>query len=139
MTSLLPQTGGIPLPNPTLISRPFWDGCQRGELLFQRCQVCHTAVWSPAHMCSTCYSTNLEWERSNGEGEVYSWTVVWRPQTPEFVVPYAAVIMRMDEGYDILSNMIECEPDAIHVGMRARVTFHKLTDDITLPYFVPIG
>jgi uncharacterized protein len=139
MTTLQPQTGAIPLPNPTLISRPFWEACQRGELMFQRCANCNTAVWSPAYMCSNCYSTDLHWERSKGEGEVYSWTVVWRPQTPEFVVPYAAVIMRMDEGYDILSNMIGCPPEAIHVGQRARVTFHKLNDDITLPYFVPVA
>ena len=89
-------------------------------------------------MCSNCHSLDLTWQQSKGEGEVYSWTVVWRPQTPEFTVPYAAVIMRMDEGYDFLSNMIDCEPDAIRVGMRAKVAFHKLNDDITLPYFVPV-
>ena len=53
-------------------------------------------------------------------------------------MPYAAVIMRMDEGYDFLSNMIGCEPDALYVGMRATVAFHPLNDDITLPYFVPV-
>lgn len=137
MTTLQPQTGAIPLPQPTMVSRPFWDGCQRGELLFQHCNVCGRATWSPALMCSNCYSTDMVWQQSKGEGEVYSWTVVWRPQTPEFTVPYAAVIMRMDEGYDFLSNMIGCEPDAIRVGMRAKVAFHRLNDDITLPYFVP--
>ena len=139
MTTLQPQTGAIPLPQPTMVSRPFWEGCQRGELLFQRCKDCGGATWSPALMCSNCYSTNTHWQQSKGEGEVYSWTVVWRPQTPEFTVPYAAVIMRMDEGYDFLSNMIGCDPDAIHVGMRAKVTFHRLSDDITLPYFVPLS
>jgi uncharacterized OB-fold protein len=139
VTTLQPQTGAIPLPHPTMVSRPFWEGCKRGELLFQRCGDCGGATWSPALMCSNCWSTNTQWEQSKGEGEVYSWTVVWRPQTPEFTVPYAAVIMRMDEGYDFLSNMIGCDPEAIHVGMRAKVTFHRLTDDITLPYFVPLS
>lgn len=90
-------------------------------------------------MCCHCYSLDLQWQQSKGAGEVYSWTVVWRPQTPEFTVPYAAVIMRMDEGYDFLSNMIGCDPGAIYVGMRATVEFHKLNDDITLPYFVPVS
>ena len=139
MTILEPQNGSIPLPHPTVVSRPFWEGCQRGELLFQRCGACGNATWSPAVMCSNCRSTELHWEQSKGEGEVYSWTVVWRPQTPQFTVPYAAVIMRMDEGYDFLSNMIGCAPDEVHVGMRAKVAFHKLTDEITLPYFVPIS
>ena len=139
MTTLHPQTGAIPLPQPTMVSRPFWDGCKRGELLFQHCNNCSGATWSPALMCCHCHSLDLVWKQSKGEGEVYSWTVVWRPQTPEFTVPYAAVIMRMDEGYDFLSNMIDCDPEAIQVGMRAKVAFHKLNDDITLPYFVPVA
>jgi uncharacterized protein len=139
VSNLQPQTGAIPLPQPTMVSRPFWEGCQRGELLFQHCNVCDGATWSPALMCYYCYSTDLQWRQSKGEGEVYSWTVVWRPQTPQFTVPYAAVIMRMDEGYDFLSNMIDCEPDAIRVGMRAKVAFRRLNDEITLPYFVPVS
>jgi len=138
MALLQPQNGDIPLPYPTIISKPFWEGCQRGELLFQRCKDCAAAIWSPAFMCHTCYGRNLGWEASKGNGTVYSWTVVWRPQTPAFVVPYAAVVMRMDEGYDFLSNMIDCEPDDIAVGMRGAVTFRKLSDTITLPYFVPV-
>ena len=87
MTTLQPQTGAIPLPQPTMVSRPFWDGCKRGELLFQHCNACGGATWSPALMCCHCYSLDLQWQQSKGEGEVYSWTVVWRPQTPEFTGP----------------------------------------------------
>ena len=40
-----------------------------------------------------------------GLGEVYSWTTVWRPQTPAFSVPYVAVIVELDEGFWLLANM----------------------------------
>lgn len=137
MAKLEPQTGAIPEPYPSLTSRPFWEACKQGKLTYQRCRSCGGATWSPAYACSHCYSTDLEWAESSGKGEVFSWTVVWRPQTPDFTVPYAAVVMRMDDGYDFLSNMIGCEPDDIHIGMRAEVVFHRLNDDVTLPYFVP--
>ena len=37
MTLLVPQTGAIPEPVPNRLSEPYWEGCRRGELLFQRC------------------------------------------------------------------------------------------------------
>ena len=59
---------------------------------------------------------------------MYSWTTVWRPQTPAFTVPYAAVIVDMDEGWQMLSNLIGCEHDAVHVGMPVEVEFHPIHD-----------
>ena len=137
MTALRPQQGDIPRPWPTPWSQPYWEGCRRGELLFQRCGACGGATHTPAALCSHCSSRDLSWERSSGTGSVYSWTTVWRPQTPAFEVPYTAVIVEMDEGWHILSNLVGCEHDAVHVGLRVAVEFHALDDEITLPYFRP--
>jgi uncharacterized OB-fold protein len=139
MTILEPQAGHIPHPYPTIVSQPYWDGCARGELLFQRCGDCGGITHTPALMCAHCTSRNLHWEKSAGTGSIYSWTTVWRPQTPAFTVPYTAIIVDMDEGWQILSNLIGCEPDAAHIGMRVQVEFHPVANsDITLPYFRPI-
>ncbi len=86
-----------------------------------------------------CASRNLTWEKSAGTGAVYSWTAVWRPQTPDFTVPYVAVIVDMDEGWQILSNIIGCEHDAVEIGQRVAVEFHPITDGVMLPYFRPIA
>jgi uncharacterized OB-fold protein len=137
MTLLQPQTGDIPLPFPSVISRPYWEGCARGELLFQRCRDCDRITHTPAVMCAHCTSRNLEWERSEGTGAVYSWTTVWRPQTPAFTVPYTAIIVDVDEGWQMLSNLVGCEHDAVDVGLRVEVEFHRLNDEITLPYWHP--
>ena len=137
MTLLRPQTGDIPVPYPTLMSRPFWDGCARGELWFQRCAVGGGITHTPAAMCAHCMSRDLSWERSAGTGAVYSWTTVWRPQTPAFTIPYVPIIVDVDEGWQMLSNLIGCEHDAVEVGMRVEVEFHPLNDEITLPYFRP--
>jgi uncharacterized OB-fold protein len=131
------QTGGIPLPRPTVVSQPFWDGCRRGELLFQRCAVCATANFLPTAACRNCLSSQLDWERSGGQGTVYSWTVVHRPQTPAFSVPYAVAIIDIDEGYQMMSNLIGLPPEDVQVGLRVVVDFRELSDEITLPYFRP--
>lgn len=139
MTLLKPQTGAIPTPYPSLVSQPYWDGAARGELMFQRCGDCNGITHTPAMVCAHCSSRNLTWERSAGTGTVYSWTTVWRPQTPEFEVPYVAVIVEMDEGWHILSNIIGVEHDAVSIGMPVAVEFHPVHGGITLPYFRPVA
>jgi uncharacterized OB-fold protein len=137
VTTLQPQTGAIPLPTPSELSRPFWDGCNRGELLFQRCGACGRATHTPAYICAHCTSPALTWERSAGTGSVYSWTTVWRPQMPAFEVPYVAIIVDLDEGWQFLSNLIGCEVDDVEVGMRVEVEFHPVEGGFQLPYFRP--
>ncbi|MGE0878462.1 MAG: Zn-ribbon domain-containing OB-fold protein [Acidimicrobiia bacterium] len=135
---LVPQGEGIPKPRPTLTSQPFWDGCRRHELLFQRCTGCGQALFNPTPVCRFCTSTDLVWERSSGRGVVYSWTVAWRPQHPSFTVPYAAVIVDMAEGYQMLANIVDCEVEDVRVGLEVTVVFHPIGDGVVLPYFRPI-
>ena len=37
----------------------------------------------------------------------------------------------------MLTNLIDCEPDDVVVGMPVEVAFQKRSDEITLPYFRP--
>jgi uncharacterized OB-fold protein len=137
MTMLGPQTGAIPPPTPSALSQPFWDGCARGELLYQRCDVCGHATHTPAFICSNCGSESLRWERSSGRGTIYSWTTVWRPQMPAFEVPYVAIIVDVEEGWQLLSNLIGCTVDDVEVGLPVEVEFHPIPGDFVLPYFRP--
>lgn len=134
---LQPQPVGIPVPRTSLVAAPYWDGCRAGELRFQRCASCGGVVFYPSHVCHACQSTELAWEVSVGEGELYSWTVVWRAQTPAFRVPYAPAIVAMDEGFWLLTSVVGCAPDDLRAGLRMRVEFHLAGDDLVLPYVAP--
>lgn len=137
MSLLRPRVDGIPVPNPSPESLPYWEGTRIGELRYQRCAACDAANFGPGLACSSCRSADLVWQVSSGTGTIYSWTVVWRPQTPAFEVPYAPAIVRMDDGYDMLAALVGMEPDAITPGLRVRVEFHAVDDTITLPFFGP--
>jgi len=67
---------------------------------------------------------------------VYSYTIAWRPQSPRFTTPYAPIIVDLDEGVQILSNVIRCAVEDVHVGMRVTVEFVPV-GTVTLPYFRP--
>ncbi len=137
MSRLLPQGQGIPVPRPGLRSRPYWEGCRRHQLLFQRCAECSFRGLSAFTVCARCHATSPVWEESAGRGSLYSWTVVWRPPDPTFRVPYAPAVIRLDEGLWMLSAVIGCEPEALHDGLRLAVEFHPVSDEISLPYFRP--
>ncbi|OMC15077.1 Zn-ribbon domain-containing OB-fold protein [Mycobacterium sp. SP-6446] len=132
--SLRPQTGPVPHAS-SPVSSPFWQGCQAGELRYQRCEDCGHSNFPPTEHCRECLSHELLWERSGGVGEIYSWTVVHRPVTAEFAPPYAPAIVTLDEGYQMLTNIVGVAPDELAVGMRVRVQFHAVGPDVTLPYF----
>ncbi|OMC47560.1 hypothetical protein A5745_10435 [Mycobacterium sp. IS-2888] len=135
--SLRPQTGPVPHAS-SPVSSPFWEGCQKGELRYQRCAACGQSNFPPTEHCRECLSHELRWEQSGGAGEIYSWTVVHRPVTAEFAPPYAPAIVTLDEGYQMLTNIVGVAPDDLAVGMRVRVQFHAVGADVTLPYFTGV-
>lgn len=137
MTVLEPHRVGVPLPNPSTVSKPFWEGCASGELRYQRCGACGGAVFNPSPRCRNCASDDLGWEVSGGLGAVYSHSTVWRPAGPEFASPYVVAIVDVDEGFQILANVIGCTPDDVHAGQRLVVEFHPIGGDYHLPYFRP--
>lgn len=134
---LRPQAPGIPVGIPSPTSRPYWEACARGELVYQRCDDCRQVMERPSTVCGHCIGRSLSWVRSAGTGVLYSWTVVWRPQHPSFQVPYAPAIVAMDEGWFHISAVIGCEPEDLAPGLPLEVEFHPAGDGITLPYYRP--
>lgn len=124
-----------PLPRPTELSQPFWDGCADGVLRVQQCERCDELVFVPRPMCPACQHTALRWIDCAGTGTVYSHTTVHRPPDPAFEAPYAVAIIELDEGWYLLSNVIDCEPDAVTVGARVEAVFVPTSAEISLPQF----
>ena len=127
----------IPLPRPTALSRPHWDGCKAGVLRVQRCRDCGQFVFIPQPICTRCQAAALDWVESTGRGVVYSYTVVHRPPRPAFAAPYVVAIVELAEGWHMLTNLVDVAPEAVAVGMPVEVAFRPVSDEITLPYFRP--
>ncbi len=127
----------IPLPVPTELSRPHWEGCRQGRLRVQRCRACGHHVFIPRPVCTACLGEDLAWVDSSGRGVVYSFTVVHRPPRPAFAVPYVVAIVAMEEGWEMLTNLVEVEVEQVRIGMPVEVLFRPMSDEITLPLFRP--
>jgi uncharacterized OB-fold protein len=135
---LRPQSGAIPAIRPTPLSSPFWEGCRRGELLYQYFPDSDRAQFTPAAIDRKSLSDRFEWRRSSGHGRIYSWSIVHRSPSPEFETPYAVAIVSLEEGFDMLTNIVGCRPEHVEVGLAVQVVFHAVNDELTLPYFTPL-
>ena len=125
----------IPLPRPTALSRPHWDGCREGVLRVQRCAACGSYEFIPQAVCTKCQAGKLEWVESSGRGSVYSHTTVYRPPRPEFDAPYVVAIVELEEGWHMLTNLVDCRPEEVAIGLSVEVDFRAVSDEITLPCF----
>lgn len=128
---------GIPLPRPTPLSEPHWSGCREGRLRVQRCRECGSHVFIPQPVCTHCLADALEWVDSSGRGTLYSFTTVHRPPRPEFEVPYVVAIVELEEGFHMLSNLVDCPPEQLRIGLPVEVEFRPVSEEIHLPLFRP--
>ena len=68
-----------------------------------------------------------------------SFTVVYRPVTTAFAadMPYIVALIQLAEGPQLMSNVVECEPERVTIGMAVAVTFEDWSEDVSVPKFWP--
>lgn len=130
------------LPNPvpliTSTNKFFWDATCEGRFVLQRCTSCKEFVWLPRKHCPLCWKTDLEVVDATGKGTVYSFTIVrkgqmeWKDAGP-FVVAY----VELDEGIRVMTNIVDCNVEDVHIGMAVEVVFHDTGEGAALYRFRP--
>ncbi len=70
-----------------------------------------------------------------------SFTVVYRPVTTAFAadVPYVVALIQLAEGPQLMSNVVECGPERMTIGMAVAVTFEDWFEDVSIPKFRPVA
>ena len=128
-----------PLPERTPAMAPFWDAARRHRLVVQRCTACGTLRFPARDICSRCLSRTADWAPVSGRGTVFSFAVMHQVYHPGFAesVPYAVVVVELEEGARLLSNVVDCPVREIAVGMPIEVVFEDVTPEVTLPKFRP--
>ena len=126
-----------PLPQPGPDNQEFWDGCRHHELRIQQCAACATRRFSPRPVCPACASPAFEWITCSGRATVWSWTVIHPPTLPAFAdrTPYAAGLVKLDEGVFMVGQIRGCDPHAIRAGLPVTVEFDDITADVSLPHW----
>ena len=115
----------------------FWQGVANGQLLVQRCRGCGALRTPIGPMCGRCRS--LEWDAAPvaGRGSIVSWIVSHHPTEPD-AAPRIVVLVELEEGVRVVSNVVDAEPDAVANGRSVELTF-RTYGDVTLPQFTMAG
>ena len=128
-----------PLPEITPEMALFWEAARRHELVVQRCRGCGARRFPAREICSRCLSRDAGWERVSGRGSVFSFAIMHQVYHPGFAdaVPYAIVVVELEEGVRMLSNLVDCPVERIEIGMPVEAVFEPVTPEVTLPKFRP--
>ncbi|MBW2366761.1 MAG: Zn-ribbon domain-containing OB-fold protein [Deltaproteobacteria bacterium] len=129
-----------PLPAIQPWSRKFWEGTKQNKLLIQECKGCSEKIFYPRKTCPECWSSDLDWSEASGRGKIYTYTVTLGGVEKKFAgdLPYVLAYVDLEEGIRMMTRIVECDPEAVAIGMDVEVVFEAVTEDITLPLFRPI-
>ncbi len=134
-----------PLPDMRPEGDAFWAGTKEHKLLLPAGPD-GTPFWYPRAYAPGTLGP-VAWIESNGEGTLYTYSTHFIGPSKAYKgdPPHIVALVDLDEGVRMMTNLVRDEegypsldPEAVSIGMRVRVVFHDVTDEITLPKFAPV-
>ena len=113
-------------------SKPYWEAAINGKLLVKKCNTCGEAHHYPRTICPFCFSDNTTWTEASGRGAIYSYSVMRKA-----TVPYVMAYVTLEEGPTMMTNIVECDVDALAIGQPVSVVFQDTGEGTALPMFTP--
>ena len=114
-----------PAPEPTPVSRPFWDALAQGRIRVQYSPSQGRYVFYPRTLAPGTLADDLEWREIDGAGTLYTFTVARRPTGPPWAdaVPQLLAVVQWDAGPRISTELVDVDPIEIRIGMRVTPVF----------------
>ena len=135
------MTEHIPRFTPPLdaLNRTFWTSGATGELRITRCESCRRWVFPLSAQCPDCGGPTA-YEATSGRGTVFTHTTNAHPFNPAVPLPYNISVVELveQEGLRFTTNVVDCPPEDVYVGMPVRVQFDP-QGEVFVPVFVPEG
>lgn len=130
-------TATKPTPQGDAALAPFLDAARHQHLVVQRCRGCGTLRFPAREICSTCLAAEADWVPVKGHGEVFTFNVMHQVYHPGFAaeVPYVVAMVQLEEGPRLVTNVVDCPPHEMRIGLPVEVVFDAVTPEVTLPKF----
>jgi uncharacterized OB-fold protein len=110
----------------------FWDAAVDGKLLYKKCVACGEPHFYPRPFCPFCFSDKVDWQEASGRGTIYTYSVMRRAP-----VPYAIAYVTLAEGPTMMTNIVDCDLDAIKIGQAVKLVFKPTEGGPPVPMFAP--
>jgi uncharacterized protein len=124
-------------PSPSTL--PFWEATAEHRLVVPRCTVCGTSRMPPAPFCHACRAQDVEWIEHDGNGTVYSFTVIRHAVVPDMkqALPLIAAVVALSgtDGCRLIGNVVDCDPEIVHIGAPVTIDWYDVREGVTVPVF----
>lgn len=114
-----------PLPVPTPLTRPFWDGLAQRKVRIQYSPSLGEYIFYPRPLAPRTLADDLQWREISGNGTLYSYTVATRPPAPHFAAEGQMIlaIVQWDEGPKFSTELVNVDPEDLQIGMELSPVF----------------
>jgi uncharacterized protein len=132
--------GHRPVPEPTPVSRAFWEGLAQRRILVQYSPSLQRYVFYPRTLAPGSLADDLEWREIDGAGALYTFTIARRPTGPPWLdaVPQLLAVVQWDAGPRISTELVEVDPSDVRIGMPVSPVFYDLPETgVTLLKYRP--
>jgi uncharacterized OB-fold protein len=122
-----------PLPVPTPVSAPYWAALRAHRIEVQYSPSTGQWVFYPRELAPGSLADDLQWRPISGLGTLYTWSLATRPVSPHFAADVSRLlaVVEWDEGPRVTTELVDCDPARLQIGMRVEPVFHDLTDPVT--------
>jgi uncharacterized OB-fold protein len=112
--------------------------------VFLQCRQCGTYIHPPQPICPVDYGKDIAPAAVSGRATVASYTVNHQNWMPGPELPYVIAIVEIEEQPEtrLTTNLVNCAPDEVEIGMPVQVVFEHHGDkhgDVWIPLFEPRG
>ena len=96
-------------------------------------------IFYPRRECPNCWSTQLDWRESSGRATLDSYSITYEGVEEVFAddLPIILAWVDLPEGIRMTTNLVDCDPGDVEIGMALEVVWRDINDEISLPFFRP--
>lgn len=126
------QQRNIPSPSKSVENEAFWASANEGKLMVPRCKDTGKFFWYPRNISPFTLSGNVEWVEASGKGTIYTYSIMRRAD-PNYAIAYVT----LEEGVTMMTNIVDCDFDALSIGQSVELAFFDTEDGQKVPVFKP--
>jgi len=136
--SVSPAHTARPRPQADQETEFFWASGRDGRLRFRSCTACSALIHPPQPVCRRCRGQDTAVREVSGRATLIGFTVNHRFPFPGLPTPFvvAQVAIEEDPRVRLTTNLVDCAPQDLRLGMFMEVVFEQV-DDVWLPLFRP--
>ena len=103
---------------------------QRYRLEAGKCKSCGKILFPPRLICPNCKSKEFDKTRLSEKGKVVTFTVIRvGPEQFSTQTPYVVGILELQEGVQIMSQIVDCKPEDVEIGKSVKLVFRKIQEE----------